>query len=99
MFDKNALPYGLSLGFLVPALVFGLLLGLFSLLSSTGAATDANFRPYFTERTSAIVAIGVNAILINQFYKRRKVDSMRGIVIATFVLVMAWLYFFAGYIF
>ena len=99
MFDKNALPYGLSLGFLVPALVFGILYGLFYLLGNTGAATDANFRPFFTERTSAIVAIGVNAILINQFYKRRKVDSMRGIVIATFVLVMAWLYFFGQFIF
>ena len=98
MFDKNAIAYGLLMGFGVPLIAFALLMGIFTLLANSGAASDEAFRPMFTQRTSAIVAIGLNAILINQFYKRRKVDSMRGIVIATFVLVLLWLWQFGRYV-
>ena len=99
MFDKDTVTYGSALGIVVPLVVFGLLMGLFYVLGNTGAATDVNFRPLFTQRTSAIVAIGTNALLINQFYKRRKVNSMRGIVLATFVLVGIWLWQFGRYVF
>ena len=98
MFNRDSIPYGLLLGFGVPLLAFSLLMGIFTVLANTGAASDEAFRPMFTQRTSAIVAIGINAILINQFFKRRQTNSMRGIVIATFVLVILWLWQFGRYV-
>jgi len=57
------------------------------------------FSEGFRRRTFAIVAIGLNSIPMNIAFKRKQTDTMRGIVLPTFVYVAAWLYVFGNYIF
>lgn len=99
MFDRNNIGYGLLLGIVLPALAFATLWGVFLALSNFGLMSDEGFRPYFRERTTSIVAIALNAYLLNKFYDARSVNSMRGVVISTLLLVGAWLWFFWDIIF
>jgi len=99
MFKRNKFSIGLILGILIPLITFPLLYGLFTGLESMAFASDEGFRPLFKERTSGIVAIGMNAIALNFYQKRKYDDTMRGIVIATFVYIVIWIYFFGEMIF
>jgi hypothetical protein len=94
MFNRNKFSVGLILGILIPLIAFPLLYGLFTGLESLAFASDDGFRPLFKERTSGIVAIGINAITLNFYNKRKADETMRGIVIATFVYIAIWVYFF-----
>ena len=49
--------------------------------------------------TAGIVAICLNLIPLNQFMKRRAINSMRGIVVATVILVIVWVVYFGRFIF
>ena len=99
MLKTNKFTIGLLLGVLIPAISFPLLYGMFTGLEHLAFASDEGFRPLFKERTSAIVAISINAIALNWYQKQRFDDTMRGIVIATFIYVAIWLYFFEPLIF
>ncbi|MBL7828873.1 MAG: hypothetical protein JNJ57_19720 [Saprospiraceae bacterium] len=92
MLNRNALWVGLVLGLLAPALIFTILYQLFSLLEISGAASSAGFSQNFRERTLAIVALAGNLWLLN-FYRRRRWElTMRGVVVATTLLALVWLY-------
>lgn len=92
MLNKNALWVGLVLGLLIPALIFTILYQLFSLLEIRGAASGTGFSQNFRERTLAIVALAGNLWLLN-FYRRRRWElTMRGVVIATTLLALGWLF-------
>lgn len=99
MLNRNALWSGLVFGLLLPAVGFTLVYQIFNILDAMGAASGSGFSPYFRERTLAIVCIALNLIPLNLFKKKRFEASMRGIVIATAVLVALWLYYFKAYIF
>ncbi len=94
MFWRNEIWIGLLMGFILPLLGFGLLYGIFALLDQEGMVSNVGLSKDFRQRTIGIVAIGLNAILMNRFQKNRATESMRGIVIITFVYVVLWLYFF-----
>ena len=94
MFYKNAIWVGLLLGLLAPLAIYTMLLQVFSLLEVKGAASGAGFSENFRERTLAIVALAINLFLLNIYRRRRWELTMRGIVIATTLLALAWLYFF-----
>ena len=94
MFDKNSISTGLIVGILIPLIAFPVLYGLFTGLEALAFASDEGFRPLFKERTSALVAIGFNAIALNFYQKRRYDESMRGIVFPTFIFVGIWMYLF-----
>ena len=99
MFNKNAIWVGLLLGLLVPSVVYIMLLQLFSILEVKGAASGTGFSENFRERTMAIVALAINLVLLN-IYRRRRWDLvMRGIVIATTLLALGWLYVFGTKLF
>ena len=98
MFEKNSLPFGLLAALNVPAIAFVLLYGLFELLELIGWMSDSGFRPKFRERTTSIIAIGINAILLNSFQEKRLFETVRGIVIATVILVALWVYLFGEYV-
>ena len=91
MLNRNKIWTGLVVGILLPALSFILLYQIFSLLELEGAASGEGFSPNFRERTLAIVAIALNLIPLNIFRRRRWDLGMRGVVIATAVLIFAWL--------
>lgn len=99
MFEKNSLPFGLLMALVVPAIVFGVLYGLFELLEMLDLVSDSGFRPKFRERTTSIIGIGANAILLNQFQKKRLFETIRGIVISTVFLVGLWMFLFSEYVF
>ena len=98
MFEKNSLPFGLLLALIVPAILFGILYGIFETMDMLGWVSDSGFRPMFRERTTSIIAIGADAILLNSFQKRRLFDTVRGIVISIVVLVGLWLFIFGKYV-
>ena len=94
MFKRNKFSIGLILGILIPLITFPILYGLFTGLESMAFASDEGFRPFFKERTSGIVGIGVNALALNFYQKRKYDDTMRGIVLATCIYIGIWAYFF-----
>ncbi|MCB0704610.1 MAG: hypothetical protein KDC34_04845 [Saprospiraceae bacterium] len=96
MFRKNSFVNGLLLGLVFPVIGFGILYFLFGVLESTGIMSSKGFSPHFKERTIGIVAIAFNAILMNIFQKKRFTDSMRGVVLPTFIYVAIWMYLFLG---
>jgi hypothetical protein len=92
MLQRNELWVGLVLGLLMPIVGMMLFNALFNLLELKGAASGIGFSEGFRERTSAIIAIALNLILLNLYRNRRWENAMRGIVIATSLLAMFWLY-------
>lgn len=98
MLEKNSLPFGLLMALVVPAVVFGVLYGLFEILEMLDLVSDSGFRPKFRERTTSIIAIGSNAILLNSFSGKKLFETVRGIVISTVLLVGLWLFVFGKYV-
>ncbi|MDX2134214.1 MAG: hypothetical protein SFV52_05495 [Saprospiraceae bacterium] len=98
MLNRNRVITGLLVGLLLPTLGFILLYQIFKILEIKGAASGDGFSPMFRERTLSIIAIALNLIPLNLFRKQRAEDAMRGIVIASFVLVIAWVAYFRHYI-
>lgn len=93
-YDKIA--YGLLAGLVVPFVGYAVILMIFEqingliLNNSTGTVNEV-FNEKFRVRTSAILAITLNIILL-QFAKKRWLnEALRGIVIATFILIAIWL--------
>lgn len=94
MLERNKFSIGLIVGIAIPLIAFPLLYGIFTGLESIAFASNDGFRPLFKERTSGIVAIGLNAIALKFYEKRKYDDTMRGIVISTFIYIAIWIYFF-----
>lgn len=95
MFKKNSFLAGLVVGIVLPLVAFALMYGLFEWIESMGAGKDNTlFSKDFRQRTLGIVAIGLNAIPMNIAFKKKQTQTMRGIVIPTFVFVVTWLLYF-----
>jgi hypothetical protein len=94
MLQRNELWVGLLIGLLLPLAGFTILYQVFSLLEARGAASGAGFSPDFRERTLAIVAIAINILPMNAYQKRRWDKAMRGVVTATALLALFWLFRF-----
>ncbi|TAK44381.1 MAG: hypothetical protein EPO28_04930 [Saprospiraceae bacterium] len=98
MFDKNSLSLGLLIAIALPLLAFGIFYGIFEGLEALGWVSTEGFRPMFRERTLSILAIGMNALALQFYQKRKASETMRGIVIPTTVWVVVWLLVFGRYI-
>jgi hypothetical protein len=90
MDKRNRIVVGALLGLVLPVLLFTILYQLFNLMEQGGAASGRGLSANFRERTLAIVAIALNLVLLNQFQKRRWDKALRGVVVATGVLAIAW---------
>jgi hypothetical protein len=99
MLNKNLLWIGLLIGLILPALLYVILLNLFSLLEIKGAASSTGLSQNFRERTLAIVALASNLWLMNMYRRRRWELAMRGVVVATTALALVWLYTFGTKLF
>lgn len=99
MFEKNSLTLGLLLGFLLPVLGFGVFYGIYSGLEALGWVSEVGFRPLFRERTCGILAVALNALLLNFYQKRYMLDSVRGVVVMTTVWVIIWIFMFWKHVF
>ena len=100
MLKKNSIVEGLIWGVLIPIVSYFILMWMIEGLESMRDEMEGRlFSDGFRKRTFAIVAIGLNSIPMNIAYKRKQTDTMRGIVIPTFIYVGVWLYVFGDYIF
>jgi hypothetical protein len=93
---KDTLWFGLIVGVILPMLGFIALSFVFQYLDRAGAVSDIGLGEDFRIRTTGIIAIALNAVALNRFYNRRETQTMRGIVIATFGYVVAWIIFFGS---
>ncbi|MEN0005533.1 MAG: hypothetical protein AAF798_15390 [Bacteroidota bacterium] len=97
--NRNAIWMGLLLGFALPIIVYAILLTIYDQLEAIEFLTDdTGFSPTFRNRTSMAAALCINLIPLNYYQKRRYVNSMRGLVMATGVFIIAWLYNYGQYI-
>ncbi|MFM8489965.1 MAG: hypothetical protein ACKOCH_26805 [Bacteroidota bacterium] len=99
MLNRNLIWVGLLIGLMLPSLLYVILLNLFSLLEIKGAASTTGLSQNFRERTLAIVALASNLWLMKTYHRRRQELSMRGVVVATTVLALIWLYTFGTKLF
>ena len=99
MLRQNTIQAGVILGLLLPFVVFMLLRLVFDGLEQGGIIGAGDFSENFRLRTIALVAIGLNIILLNRFQQNYRTQSMRGVVIATAIYVIVWLIYFGNSIF
>ncbi len=92
IFEKNSLPLGLLIGVCLPLIGFGILQGLFWILSQLVNSTYGDWRL----RTIALLAICFNLIPFNAFQKKKNDNSMRGVMIPTVILGIAWAVYYYG---
>lgn len=90
---------GLLMGFVIPPLAYLAFTGIYLALENAGLASTEGFSPFFRERTTSIVAIGLNALLLNYFNKKNKTESVRGVVLPTFIFMAIWIYYFMDILF
>ncbi len=98
MFDRNAIWLGLVLGLLVPFVGYAIFMTIFEQLEAVGLMSKIGMTPYFRERTSGILAIALNLLVLNFYQKRRSFNTVRGIVVMTGGYVIAWLVYFGQYV-
>lgn len=81
---------GVIVGLIVPFVGYAVILTVIDLfLTGTQEARDI-FRP----RTLILIALILNMIPFNYFKRRRESETMRGMLITTMVLAIAWFIYF-----
>ncbi len=85
---------GIIYGLLLPALIFLILHQIYGLLEKAGVSSVTGLSSNFRERTSAILAIASNLLPMRIFQSRRWSEAIRGVVIATGVLAIAWVIYY-----
>ena len=89
---KDAIITGIIYGLIGPLALFGLLWGIFGFIDLKEILPkDSTLTSSFRDRTLALVALSINLLFIKLFKKKNQNESMRGIVIATFIAVVIWI--------
>lgn len=96
MLDKDSVLFGIVLGACIPFVGFATIKMLFEQLSTLEFLNPEVRTIVFRERTIAILAICLNLIPFNLYKNWRFDNTMRGVLLATFVYVFAWVWYFAG---
>ncbi|MCC7244959.1 MAG: hypothetical protein IT269_04740 [Saprospiraceae bacterium] len=92
MFKRNEIWVGLLMGLLIPVTAYFLLNAIFDVLEMKNIASEEGLSANFRERTLAIVAIALNLWIMSAYRRRRWENAMRGVVIATSVLALVWVF-------
>ncbi len=92
MFKRNEIWVGLLIGLIIPITAYVMLNAIFDILEMKNIASDQGLSANFRERTLAIVAIALNLGLMNAYRRRRWETAMRGVVIATSLLALIWVF-------
>jgi hypothetical protein len=94
-FKRDSVWVGMTLGLVAPLIVYGLLLLLYTFLDSIGFFSDYGFAEDFRTRTLALIAICTNLVIMQSYRKsHRHHETIRGILIASMILVGAWFWKF-----
>lgn len=93
-YDK--LIVGIAAGFISPVAWYFLMLAIYGTLEAEGVIPDISHLGDFRQRTSALVAICLNIVVLQIFRVRYMYRAMQGVAIPTVVLVGVWLYVFGA---
>ena len=90
MFRHNSLVIGFAIGVTVPVLVYLFFGLLFGALASAGVTAPSGEAISFKDRTVVLLAICANLLPFYKFNTRFTEATMRGVLVATAILVIAW---------
>ena len=93
-FGKGAL-----IGFLVPLGGALIAYALFDMAGRLFFSGEANMTATFEPRTITLIGLIFNLIPFNYYLKRSEYNTVRGIILPTFVYAFAWLFYFWDSIF
>ncbi len=93
-FKRDSVWTGLVIGILLPVVVYSVLYVLYSFLDAAGIFSDTGFAEDFRTRTLGLISICSNLILMQSFRKSYRNETIRGILMASMVLVVIWFFKF-----
>ncbi len=85
---------GLGAGLLIPMITYAVLLTIYQLLDTMGVLSDIGFADDFRVRTLGLFAICANLILMQRYRKSYHSETIRGILMASMLLVGIWFWIF-----
>lgn len=92
---KDSVWIGLMFGLVIPIVVYLVLLLIYQLMDTMGVFSDVGFAEDFRTRTLALISICSNLIFMQAFRRfHRHQETMRGILIASMILVGIWFWKF-----
>lgn len=93
--NRNSVWFGLTIGIILPAAVYGILFLIYEWMDMIGVFTDVTFAEDFRTRTLTLVSICSN-LLVMQFLRKSSFhhESTRGMLMATMILVIFWFFTF-----
>ena len=91
---KDSVWLGIGIGLLVPAAIYALLITIYTLLDTMGVFSDVGFAEDFRIRTLALFSICGNLVMMQRFRNSYRHETMRGVLIASMILVMIWFFIF-----
>ena len=91
---KDSVWFGIGVGLLVPAAIYAVLITIYTLMDSMGIFSDIGFAEDFRIRTLALFSICGNLVLMQRFRNSYRHETMRGILIASMILVVIWFFIF-----
>ena len=97
--NRNNLYIGVSIGILIPLIVYALEFTLFAQLDRIHWASGDGLSIHFRERTLCMVALCVNILPVSIYRRRRAYETVRGLTIVTTLMAFLWLLYFAQEIF
>ena len=93
-FKRNTVWTGIAIGIGIPVLTYAVLLSLYTLLDKAGIISDVGFAEDFRTRTLGLVSICANLFVIRFRRKLYEHETVRGMLIATMILVGIWFWQF-----
>lgn len=94
LLHKNSILNGMLAGLIFPIAGYVLLSSFFKILDETGFTGGMSLSENFRLRTTAVIAICLNLIPLRAFNKGRQMESIRGVVLVTFAMGIAWFFLF-----
>jgi hypothetical protein len=93
-FKRDSVWTGLVIGIVLPVAVYGVLFLLYSFLDAAGVFSDVGFAEDFRTRTLGLISICSNLILMQTIRRSYRNETIRGILIASMILVIIWFFKF-----
>lgn len=93
-FKRDSVWTGMVIGIILPVAVYGVLFFLYAFLDSVGVFSDIGFAEDFRTRTLGLISICSNVILMQTIRKSYRNETIRGILIASMILVTIWFFKF-----
>ena len=91
LLKKDSVWVGLGIGLVCPIVLYAILLLLYYFLEKVGVFSDIGFAEDFRTRTLALVAICANLLIMQSFRRsHRHHETIRGMLIASMILVSIW---------